>query len=148
MKLLRLAGFLAAALVVQLACAGDGTGVDIGNGNGGGDVTLSANVQPIFTSNCATIGCHVGTDAPPIGQGMDLSAGNAFSNIVGVQSAEASLLRVNPGNPDQSYLVNKIEGTQNSVGGSGGRMPLGRSALPASQIATIRSWIAAGALNN
>ncbi len=149
MKLFRLKALLGGLLLCGLACAGDGTGVDLGNGNGnGGSATLSADVQPIFTSNCATAGCHVGNNPPPIGQGMDLSSGNTVSNTVNVLAAGASLDRIEPGNPDQSYLVHKIEGTQSQVGGGGGRMPLGGSALSATEIATIRSWIAAGALDN
>ncbi len=52
-----------------------------------------------------------------------------------------TLLRVNPGNPDQSYIVQKIQGTA----AVGGRMPLGQAALPQDRIDLIRSWIAAGA---
>ena len=146
MKLLRLSGVgvIVGSLVCGLACAGDGTGVDLGNGNGGGGVSLSADVQPIFTSNCALSGCHAG--AAPV-QGMNLSLGQAFSNIVNVPSNESSLLRVTPGDPDASYLVHKIQGTQSTVGGSGARMPLGGQ-LSAGEIETIRSWITAGAENN
>ena len=61
---------------------------------------------------------------------------------VNVASAEVpALLRVNPGNPDQSYLVQKIQGNA----AVGGRMPLGQAALPQDRIDLIRSWIAAGA---
>ena len=102
MKLFRLRGFVGGLLVSALACAGDGIGVDLGNGNGGGGISLSADVQPIFTGNCALSGCHAG--ATPV-QGQNLSSGQAFSNIVNVQSNESSLLRVAPGDPDASYLV-------------------------------------------
>src|SRR6185503_1545972 len=47
----------------------------------------------------------------------------------------------NPGNADQSYIVQKISGTA----AVGGRMPLGQAALPQDRIDLIRSWIAAGA---
>ena len=52
-----------------------------------------------------------------------------------------SLKRVKPGDPGNSYLVQKIEGTA-SVGS---RMPLGGSPLSADQIALIRRWISEGA---
>jgi len=65
-----------------------------------------------------------------------------------VASNESALLRVKAGDPDSSYLVHKIQGTQGTVGGSGGRMPLGRSPLSQDNINTIRDWISAGALNN
>ncbi len=146
MPLCRLA-FVAAAMTVavSLACAGDGTGVD--NGDTGGDApTLAADVQPIFTANCAFSGCHGG--ASPA-QGMNLSAGQAYANAVNVPSNELpGMDRIEPGDPDQSYLVNKIQGTQADVGGSGQRMPLGGNPLSDADINTIRAWITAGADNN
>lgn len=132
------------------ACAGDGTGLDengnpIGTPPTGTDVTLSGHVQPIFTANCALSGCHAG-GSPALGQ--NLSSGQTHANVVNVPSQEApALMRVRPFEPDSSYLVHKIQDTQGSVGGSGLRMPVGGS-LTADQIATIRAWITAGALNN
>jgi hypothetical protein len=81
--------------------------------------------------------------------GQNLSAGQAWAAIVNVTSQESpALMRVRPFLPDSSYLVHKIQGTQGSVGGGGGQMPLGGSPLAAEQIATIRAWITAGALDN
>ena len=91
----------------------------------------------IFTPICTA--CHVGANAP---RGLRLDAANSYAMLVNVASDEVpTLLRVNPGNPDQSYLVQKIEGTA----AVGGRMPLGGAALPADRIALVRQWIAAGA---
>jgi hypothetical protein len=53
-----------------------------------------------------------------------------------------AILRVVPGNPDDSYLVQKIEGTA-SVGA---QMPLGGPELSDDEIAAIRQWITDGAL--
>jgi hypothetical protein len=53
--------------------------------------------------------------------------------------------RVNPGDPDASYLVRKLEG---APGISGDRMPLGGAPLGAALIADVRAWIAAGAAND
>lgn len=53
-----------------------------------------------------------------------------------------ALLRVAPGDPDSSYLVQKIEGSA----AVGARMPIGRPPLDAEAITLIRQWIAAGAL--
>jgi uncharacterized protein YjdB len=106
-------------------------------------VSFANQVQPIFTANCALSGCHAGASPE---QGMNLSAGQAYNAIVNVPSVQQpSLMRVLPGNPDNSYLVRKIEGTP-SITGS--RMPLGGPFLTASQIATIRTWISQGAPNN
>jgi hypothetical protein len=142
-----------AALLV--GCAGDGTGLDE-NGMPMGDgpplpepepsATLSADVQPILSANCALSGCHAGPN-PQLGQ--DLSAGRTFGSVVNVSSVEVpTLRRVRPFQPDSSYLVHKIQGTQASVGGSGGRMPLIGGPLTENEVAVIRAWISAGALDN
>ena len=105
--------------------------------------TLSSIQENIFDTSCALSGCHAGANPQ---QGMNLSAGEAFGNIVGVPSQERpGLLRVVPGNPDDSYLVHKIEGRSDIVGQ---RMPLGGSPLSSDQINLIRTWIANGAENN
>jgi hypothetical protein len=136
---------------LALACVGDGTGLDpIPNPTGcilpSAGVSFCADVQPIFTASCAFSGCHAG---PAAQLGQNLSVGNAYASIVNVPSVEVPALdRVEPGDPDASYLVHKIEGTFASVGGSGGRMPLGQGALPQADIDVIRAWIAAGAPNN
>jgi len=63
--------------------------------------------------------------------------------LVNVASAEVpGLLRVNPGNPDASYIVQKIEG----IAAVGVRMPAnGPPYLPQDRIDLVRRWIAAGA---
>lgn len=103
-------------------------------------VAAFADVQArIFDRNCATSGCHAGSSPA---QGMNLSAGVARRNIVGVASRQQpSLLRIDPGDPDNSYLVQKVEGRA----ASGSRMPLGRSALSPELIQLLRDWVAAGA---
>jgi hypothetical protein len=79
--------------------------------------------------------------------GLDLSAGVAYENLVNVTSVGASgLLLVEPGDPDNSYLVAKIEG--NALIGGSLRMPLGREPLSVEQIEAVRVWIDAGAKND
>lgn len=105
-------------------------------------VTLSFHVQPIFSANCALSGCHAGSNPAEM---QNLSTGQTFLNVVNVPSQEVpALMRVLPGQPNSSYLVHKIEGTQ----AVGDRMPQGGQPLSANQIAIIRSWITKGALNN
>ncbi len=141
--------------MLVIACAGDGTGLDE-NGMPISDgpqppgpepsATLSGDVQPILSTNCALSGCHAGPNAV---LGQDLSAGRTFASVVDVPSVEVpSLRRVRPFLPDSSYLVHKIQGSQASVGGSGDRMPLIGGTLTEDEIAVIRGWIAAGALDN
>lgn len=102
--------------------------------------TLESIQTNIFATNCALSGCHAG---PNPQQGLDLSAGQARANLVNVDSREVpSLKRVDPGNPDDSYLVMKIEDASGIVGA---QMPLGRPALSSEEISVIREWISQGA---
>ena len=127
------------------ACAGNGEGLDAngrppGSGDPGGGplvATFDSIQANVFTPICTT--CHAGAGAP---QGLRLDAANSYANLVNVASHEVpSLKRVEPGDPDNSYLVQKVEGTA----AVGGRMPLGRAPLTAQQIALIRQWISEGA---
>jgi Ca2+-binding RTX toxin-like protein len=100
-------------------------------------VVYTTQIQPIFTASC--VECHSDVSAP---RGLRLDDENSYANLVNVASSEVpSLKRVNPGDPDNSYLVQKIEGNA----AVGGRMPLNRLPLSAAQIALIRQWIIAGA---
>jgi len=131
-------------LLASVACAGDGTGLD--GDDGGGEVTLSQDVQPIFTGNCAFTGCHAGSSPE---EGMSLGEGQTFSNVVNVAARQLlTMNRVTPNQPDNSYLVHKVQGTHLAAGGSGSQMPLDRSPLSQSDIDLIRAWIQAGALSN
>lgn len=104
-------------------------------------VSLSRDVQPIFNANCAFAGCHAGANAQ---SGLRLEAGLSYRNLVNVASAvRPSVSRVKPGDPDNSVLVQKLDGAP----GVGSRMPLGGS-LPNAEIQTIRAWISAGAKDN
>lgn len=108
-----------------------------------GTVSFASQVQPIFSSNCALAGCHANSGAQ---QGMDLSSGNAYNNIVNRKSTEVSTLyRVEPSKSDSSYLYMKITG---AAGITGARMPYLRGALSSSDMQTIKDWIDQGAKSN
>ena len=93
----------------------------------------------MFTPICAE--CHQGSFAPA---GLSLAAGEAFANIVGVTATEVpSLSRIAPGDPDNSWLIQKISLDNPPVGG---RMPLGGPPLDDETINFIRQWVADGAL--
>src|SRR5580658_399016 len=135
---------LSAACAVGCAGNGDGlnqNGLPIMTGNPGtGPITpdLQSIEDNVFTPICSK--CHIGASAP---EGLQLDAAHAYNALVGVPSVEEpSLLRVNPGNPDQSYMVLKIEG---APGIQGGQMPLGETPLPQDTIDAIRQWISNGA---
>jgi hypothetical protein len=107
-------------------------------------VTLSGQVQPIFTRDCTSGACH-GSRNPA--QNLDLSSAAAsYMNLVNVASGQCAMTkRVLPSQPDMSYLMWKLMGTGTCFSGS--RMPKG-APLSAADQATIRGWIAAGAPNN
>ena len=126
-------------------CAGNGNGLDA-NGNPstgtGGTTTLTADFQSIqdnvFTPICTA--CHIGAGAP---EGLQLDAAHSYAALVSVSSAEQpTVMRVAPGNPDNSYIIRKLQGT---AGISGAQMPFGGPYLPQSTINVIKQWIAAGA---
>ncbi|MRG91402.1 hypothetical protein GF068_05620 [Polyangium spumosum] len=108
-----------------------------------GSVSFAADVQPIFTTSCASAGCHKGANAQ---EDLDLSAGNAYAALVDVPASQCNdgRKRVLPGDPAQSYLIDKMMNVDIC---SGTKMPkLGL--LPSAQISTVANWICAGAPNN
>lgn len=117
-------------------------------------------LQPTFTSiqtnifettdvagRQACVACHtnVGGSAPA-GE-LVLLRNVSYSQLVNRASAgKPSLLRVRPGDPENSYLVHKLEGRAGIVGL---RMPYaGPPYLTDNQIAIVRRWIELGALND
>jgi hypothetical protein len=134
---------LAAALG---GCAGSGAGLD-SNGNpivagSSGPQPLTATFQSIqdniFTPICTK--CHIGANAP---EGLQLDQAHSYALLVGVPSAEVpSVLRVNPGNPSESYIIEKLQGSSGIVGM---QMPYGGPYLPQSTIDIIAQWITTGA---
>jgi hypothetical protein len=105
--------------------------------------TLAAVQANIFNQSCALGGCHVGPQAP---MDLDLSERNSYAHIVRVRSMQRpDLYRVEPGLPDRSYLVMKVEGAEGIVGA---RMPLGIPPLTPDQVQLLRQWIVEGAQDN
>ena len=108
---------------ILAACAGNGEGVDVngnktsGSGSTGPLTPDFASIQDnVFTPICSV--CHIGAGAP---EGLQLDATHSYMLIVNVASAEQpNLKRILPGDPDDSYLIQKIEG---AAGISGVRMP-------------------------
>ena len=143
------AGRLAGAMVLcagLAACSGSGVGLDsngqpLSGSSSGGTVPLAADFDAIqanvFTPICSV--CHAGATAP---QGLMLDAAHSYNLLVNVPSTEVpGILRVKPGDPANSYIIQKLEGHA----AVGGQMPLGETPLPATTIAFIAQWITDGA---
>lgn len=109
-------------------------------------VRFATDIQPIFTQNCALSGCHIGASPPAA---LNLEAGQAFNNLVGVASTEMPALnRVQPGDPDASYLFKKHRGDADI---SGSRMPLTNPTFfddNPDLLDLEEAWIRQGAQNN
>lgn len=133
------------AVCISACSAGSGEGLNISGRpiDEGGDIPLAATLTSIQANifDPACIVCHAGASAP---LGLRLDEANSFTNLVGVRSVEnASTFRVNPGDPDASYLIHKLEGTAST----GARMPLVGPPIPQATINFVRQWISDGALD-
>lgn len=82
-------------------------------------------------------------------EGLELGAAVSYDALVGVVAEQCKdrdgRLLVEAGAPEKSYLVQKLLGTDMC---SGSLMPKKASPFTEAQVATISSWICAGALDN
>jgi hypothetical protein len=94
----------------------------------------------------ACVNCHTNVGRNPSG-GLNLAHGVAYDQIVSVASArKPGAVRIIPGDPENSYLVQKLEGRAGIVGV---RMPQsGPPYLTDGQILILKRWIALGAPRN
>lgn len=108
------------------------------------DATL-ANIQTqIFDATCADVLCH---SSQSQAGNLILTDGRSYDQLVDVTAAnfsaqQAGLLRVKPGDPDNSFLVIKLT---NPTLAQGAPMPSGKAPLSAAQVQLIRDWITQGA---
>jgi len=91
------------------------------------EVSFSADVQPIFTSNC--IGCHDGTGTNDSGLGLNLTEGNAYASLMANEFVDTT-------DPASSILVTQLNSSSHSYFSS------------KSNRSTIYHWIEQGALDN
>ena len=113
--------------------------------------TFSSIQRDIFSATdaagrVACTGCHTNVGRTPA-SGLNLGDASTYAALVNRPSVgKPSAVRIIPGDPDNSYLIQKIEGAAGIVGE---RMP--RTAGPFltdNQIFIIRRWIELGAPNN
>jgi hypothetical protein len=90
--------------------------------------------------------CHTDSGRTPTGN-LLLIEGRSYQQLVGrASTGKPGETLVIPGDPDNSYLVKKLEGAADIVGV---RMPRSNGPfLTEGQMRVIRRWIAEGAANN
>lgn len=98
----------------------------------------------IFTPTCAKAGCHAASTASG---GLVLEAGRSYDEIVNRPAVgNSSLDRIEPGDPERSYLIKKLRGDPDITGAP---MPLDNpGSLTHEQLDGLVGWILAGAPNN
>ncbi len=129
------------------ACTNDCRGVS----------TFDAIQRVIFDSpvyGCTNAACHSGANP---GGGLDLTAGNSFASLLGEDGKGAAatnavgerVRRVVPGEPDQSFLYDKLARRTLPDDGpylqGGTDMPSGTAKLTESHLEAIYAWIRGGA---
>ncbi len=142
---------LGAALVVAAACTTAGCDEKLSELAG-----PTPNLTPTFSSiyqeilvsanpagRQACVRCHTPGRSGFREVGQDFSTPDiAYAHLVGVRSVlRPGLLRVAPGDPNNSFLIHKLEG-HDLVGL---RMPQNADPLTPGQIQIIRRWIERGA---
>lgn len=121
-----------------------------GCGGGGDDsVTFRDDVSPAFQNRCTI--CH------ETGNVMGVNIENPFDSVDGLvfsrntrnaEDPSVALERnVLPGEPESSYLLNKLEGRLPEDGSAGAPMPLQVEPLTQQEIATVEQWVLDGAVD-
>jgi hypothetical protein len=135
----RLINILLLGALMLVACEDSIQGPEDEPVNGGPEnmpARFSSIQNEVFSKSCALSGCHGGTQNP------NLSSGQAYGNLVNQASAQnPSMMRVKPGDSNNSYLMKKLNGDETSM-----MPPSGQ--LSQVKIDSIALWINNGALNN
>ncbi len=130
---------LVALVCMGISCSGPTTSADmVFDSVAEGPATFAQVQKTIFDVSCALSGCH-GDSAWP-----NLSAGQAYDNIVDVESSRGLAL-VDPDDPDNSYLYRKLLADADIAGV---RMPPNGPYLTPDALETVRTWIEKGAPND
>jgi hypothetical protein len=120
------------------ACKAEGTCAPLRGG-----LRSFRSVQQVFKTSCALSSCH--STLSHQGSLVLDTEGISYANLVGRQAALAEaqqqgLLRVKPGDPDNSFLIRKLRGE-----GPGTLMPQSGGPLPTPVVSMIADWIRRGA---
>ncbi len=110
------------------------------------DSTFTSIYNDIFVgAGCANGSCH-GANAGELSFDTQQTAYEGLVDVaaMGTVCAETEMIRVDPGNPDGSLLMNKVSSEEPACGDT---MPIAGMLEP-EQIQRIRAWIADGAAND
>jgi hypothetical protein len=118
-----------------------------------GSPTFSAIYGEIFQGSCGGPSCHGGSAGGNLVMQNKAGAYDGLVNVKamgmnvaggGMNCADTQMMRVKPGDPDNSLLYDKVA---NMTPKCGTHMPPG-STLKPEQLQQIRDWIMMGAMNN
>jgi len=143
----RIAAGLTLAVLSVIACNTNTTGNGdpcVPRASSGGPTTVSYadDIVPLFTAaGCLTSACH-GGDFPS--SRYDLRTYESTFGI-GDDARQIDACEIAPGDPESSFLLEKISNSDPRVGL---QMPLEREPLTAAEIALVETWIEEGAQDN
>ncbi len=116
--------------------------------------SFAREIAPVLAKHCTGKDCH--GDDPEMDITLDLRLPSSYRELVNTpaQMGTTHLMRVKPGDPDNSMLVHKLTGRLGFKEGK--RMPIDDdtgepivpSPLPPGFVDTVVAWIRAGAPNN
>ena len=102
-------------------------------------ISYAVDIEPMFVADCTGMGCHGGVMPQA---SLDLRTGAGYDDLVGVASEQCDRVRVEPGQPDTSYLLDKLLGVDMCFGT---RMPKAAPAYSATELDLVTAWICQGA---
>lgn len=105
----------------------------------GAEFSFERDILPIFREQC--VSCHFSREGAT---GLDLRPQFAYTSLVGRKSLMANELLVKPGEPEHSFLIEKISDTPRV----GQKMPSYGSILTPRQSQSIVEWVRQGAKDN
>jgi len=133
---MRVSPFPALAALASLSLVACG---DKEDDTAGAGATFTQVYDEVLQPSCTYSTCHEGTGSAGLGW---TDASSAHEALVDVESTQFSgVVRVAPGSPEDSYLMWKLEGSDD-IGGD----PMPPDALlDEDRLALVRDWISAGA---
>jgi hypothetical protein len=103
-------------------------------------VDYATQIQPIWNASCTDNACH---DATQPSEGLNLTPAASRAELNANSGQCGAYKLVEPGQPERSYLVFKLQGSGPCLIGT--KMPKANQSLPAAQIQLVRDWIFNGA---